>query len=87
MEVVDVKILEILYRILSDENDSDVILHEVYLEGPPERPHYNCSFEVRNESKEVENITGIHYDGYYAEVEVSEVLQYDRDNKIEQILK
>lgn len=87
MEVVDIKTLETLYRILSDENESDVVLHEVYLEGAPECPHYNCSFEIRNESKEVENITGVHYDGYYTEIEVSEVLQYERDNKIEEILK
>ncbi len=87
MEIVDVKILGTLYKILSNDYSSEIILHEVYLEGPPENPHYTCSYEVRNESKEVENITGLHYDGYYAEVEVSEFLQYVRDSKLEEILK
>jgi hypothetical protein len=86
MEVVDDKILKILHNILTEENESDVILHEVYLEGPPECPHYNCSFEMRDEEKETEN-TGLHYDGYYTEIDVSEVLQYERNNKIEEILK
>lgn len=41
---------------------------------------------MRNEEKETEN-TGFHYDGYFTEIEVSEVLQYERNNKIENILK
>lgn len=87
MEVTDGKIIKTLHKILSEENESDVVLYEVYLEGPPQDPHYTCSFEVRNKSKEVDNITGFHYDGYFTEITLSEVIQYERNNKIEDILK